>query len=420
MESKPKKVVLAYSGGLDTSIIVPWLKDRYGCEIIAYVGNLGQRDDFSALKTKALATGASHVVIQDLQELFLADFVFPTLRAGAVYERKYLLGTSMARPLLAQQQVKVAEEYGADALAHGCTGKGNDQVRFELAYMALNPKLKIIAPWREWDIKGREDALEYARKHAVPVSSTKEKILSHDENIWHLSHEGGPLEDPWYEPDDSLLEWVTPIGKTPDMPAYVEIGFERGIPNSLDGQPHSPVDLLRALNTLGSRHGIGVVDMVENRIVGMKSRGIYETPGGTIIHTAHRELEALTLDKASLHYKDVIAEKYADMVYNGEWFTPLRESLDAFVETIQSCVTGTVKLKLFKGHCLIAGRRSPFSLYREDLATFGQDQAYDQSDAKGFINLTGLPMKVEALLAEFGVKKGKYRATDYFRKFKRD
>ncbi|UCH10480.1 MAG: argininosuccinate synthase [Fidelibacterota bacterium] len=420
MKKGVQKVVLAYSGGLDTSIIIPWLKEHYGCEIIAYVANVGQQDDFNAVKRKGLETGASQVVVEDLREIFLTDFVFPTLRAGAIYERKYLLGTSMARPLIAQQQVKVAEEYGADAVAHGCTGKGNDQVRFELAYMALNPKLKVIAPWREWDISSREDALAYAAAHSIPVSASMEKIYSQEENIWHLSHEGGPLEDPWYEMDDNMLQWTTPIRETPDEPETIELEFEQGLPKRLNGESIDPVSLVTRLNTLGGKHGIGVVDMVENRMVGMKSRGIYETPGGTIVYTAHRELEALTLDKSSLHYKDVIAEKYATMVYNGEWFTPLRESLDAFVDTFQSCVTGTVRLKLTKGHCLIAGRKSPYSLYREDFATFGKDDVYDQSDAEGFINLFGLPMKVEALLAEFGVKKGKYRAPDYFRTFKRD
>lgn len=420
MSVQVKKVVLAYSGGLDTSIIIPWLKENYGCEIIAYVANVGQKDDFSAVKTKALQTGAEEVVVEDLRETFLTDFIFPTLRAGAVYERKYLLGTSMARPLIAQQQVKVAAEKGADAVSHGCTGKGNDQVRFELAYMALDPKLKIIAPWREWNISSREDALDYAREQNVPVAASPDNITSHDENIWHISHEGGPLEDPWNEMDDTLLKWTVPIGLTPDQPEYVELEFEQGIPVAVNGKALQPVALLERLNELGSKHGIGVVDLVENRVVGMKSRGIYETPGGTILYTAHRELEALTLDKASLHYKDVIAEKYASMVYNGEWFTPLRESLDSFVESFQSCVTGTVRVKLFKGHCLIAGRKSPYSLYREDFATFGKDDVYDQSDAEGFINLAGLPLKVEALLAEFGVKKGKYRAPDYFRSFKRD
>ncbi|UCH09956.1 MAG: argininosuccinate synthase [Fidelibacterota bacterium] len=420
MTAPVRKVVLAYSGGLDTSIIIPWLKENYGCEIIAYVANVGQKDDFAAIKKKALKTGAVKVVVEDLRETFLTDFIFPTLRAGAVYERKYLLGTSMARPLIAQQQVKVAVENDAGAVSHGCTGKGNDQVRFELAYMALDPKLQVIAPWREWDLSSREDALEYARTHGVPVAASVENITSHDENIWHISHEGGPLEDPWNEMRDELLKWTTPIGLTPDQPEYVELEFEQGIPVSINGEAVDPVTLMEQLNESGSRHGIGVVDLVENRVVGMKSRGIYETPGGTILYTAHRELEALTLDKSSLHYKDVIAEKYATMVYNGEWFTPLRESLDAFVDSFQSCVTGTVRVKLFKGHCLIAGRKSPYSLYREDFATFGKDDVYDQSDAEGFINLVGLPLKVEALLAEFGVKKGKYRAPDYFRSFKRD
>jgi argininosuccinate synthase len=420
MRAPVRKVVLAYSGGLDTSIIIPWLKENYGCEIIAYVANVGQKDDFEAIKAKALATGAAKVVVEDLRETFLTDFIFPTLRAGAVYERKYLLGTSMARPIIAQQQVKVAEENDADALSHGCTGKGNDQVRFELTYMALDPKLRVIAPWREWDISSREDALEYAQAHGVQVSASVENIYSRDENIWHISHEGGPLEDPWNEISDDLLQWTSPIAETPDEPDYVELDFEQGIPSAINGDAVDPVTLMERLNGLGSKHGIGVVDLVENRVVGMKSRGIYETPGGTILYTAHRELEALTLDKSSLHYKDMIAEKYATMVYNGEWFTPLRESLDAFVDSFQNCVTGTVRMKLFKGHSLIAGRKSPYSLYREEFATFGQDDVYDQSDAEGFINLAGLPLKVEALLAEFGVKKGKYRAPDYFRSFKRD
>jgi argininosuccinate synthase len=420
MRAPVRKVVLAYSGGLDTSIIIPWLKENYGCEIIAYVANVGQKDDFEAIKAKALATGAAKVVVEDLRETFLTDFIFPTLRAGAVYERKYLLGTSMARPIIAQQQVKVAEENDADALSHGCTGKGNDQVRFELTYMALDPKLRVIAPWREWDISSREDALEYAQAHGVQVSASVENIYSRDENIWHISHEGGPLEDPWNEISDDLLQWTSPIAETPDEPDYVELDFEQGIPSAINGDAVDPVTLMERLNGLGSKHGIGVVDLVENRVVGMKSRGIYETPGGTILYTAHRELEALTLDKSSLHYKDMIAEKYATMVYNGEWFTPLRESLDAFVDSFQNCVTGTVRMKLFKGHSLIAGRKSPYSLYREGFATFGQDDVYDQSDAEGFINLAGLPLKVEALLAEFGVKKGKYRAPDYFRSFKRD
>ena len=414
------KIVLAYSGGLDTSIIIPWLKENYGCAVIAYVANVGQDEDFAAVKEKALATGADDVVVEDLRETFLSDFVWPTMRAGAVYERKYLLGTSMARPLIAQQQVKLAREVGADAVAHGCTGKGNDQVRFELAYMALEPKLKIIAPWRLWELSSREDAIAYAHERDIPITATLEQIYSHDENIWHISHEGGPLEDPWNEMEDSLLQWVTPISETPDEPAYVEITFEEGRPVALGGDRIAPVELLTELNRLGSEHGVGVVDIVENRIVGMKSRGIYETPGGTIITTAHRELESLTLDKESQHYKDIIAEKYANIVYNGQWFSPLRESLDSFVEAFQKHVNGTIRLKLFKGHCLVAGRRSKFSLYREDLATFGMEDVYDQSDAQGFINLFGLPGKVEALLSETGVVKGSYRAPDYFKSFKRD
>ncbi len=420
MKPAVKKVVLAYSGGLDTSIIIPWLRENYDCEVIAYVANVGQQDDFDAVRKKALDTGAAKVVVEDLREVFLTDFVWPTIRAGAVYERKYLLGTSMARPLIAQQQVKLAQEVGADALAHGCTGKGNDQVRFELAYMALAPQLQIIAPWRRWEIASREDAIAYARARNIPVEATVEKIYSHDENIWHISHEGGPLEDLWNEMDEGLLKWVRPISQTPDEPLYVDLTFEEGNLVALDGERMAPVELLEALNRAGSEHGVGVIDMVENRVVGMKSRGIYETPGGTIITTAHRELEALTLDKDSQHYKDIIAEKYAALVYQGQWFTPLRESLDAFLAAFQKYVSGTIRVKLFKGHCLVAGRRSIFSLYREDLATFGKEDVYDQSDAEGFINLFGLPGKVEALLSDVGIKKGQYRAPDYFKTFKRD
>ena len=420
MNEPISKVVLAYSGGLDTSIIIPWLKERYRCEVVAYVANVGQNDDLDAVRAKAKATGADEVVVEDLCEVFLKDFVWPTVRAGAVYERKYLLGTSMSRPLIAQQQVKLAKEIGADAVAHGCTGKGNDQVRFELAYMALEPRLKIIAPWRQWDIASREEAIEYARARSIPVSATADDIYSHDENIWHTSHEGGPLEDPWTEMDDGLLKRTRPISQTPDEAEYIVLTFEEGQLVALDGDRLSVVDMLLQLNEVGGRHGIGVVDMVENRVVGLKSRGIYETPGGTILTTAHRELEALTLDNESQHYKDIIAEEYASIVYRGQWFTPLRESLDAFVTAMQKYVSGTVRMKLYKGHCLVAGRRSVYSLYREDLATFGKEDVYDQSDAEGFINLFGLPGKVEALLSEAGVKKGKYRATDYFKSFKRD
>ncbi|MFC1481180.1 argininosuccinate synthase [Candidatus Neomarinimicrobiota bacterium] len=420
MSDPIKKIVLAYSGGLDTSIIIPWLKENYKCEVVAFVANVGQKDDLAAVEAKAFKTGASEVYVEDLREEFVTDFLYPSLKAGAVYERKYLLGTSIARPLIAQKQVELAQRIGADAVSHGCTGKGNDQVRFEYTYMAFDPKLKVVAPWREWDIASREDAIEYAKERDIPIEATVAKIFSMDENLWHISHEGGPLEDPWYEPEDAILKWVTPLSETPDQADYVEIEFGDGIPVKLDGKSLTPLEMIFTLNELGSRHGIGVVDMVENRVVGMKSRGIYETPGGTILHTAHRELEALTLDKESMHYKDVIAEKYSNLVYNGEWFTPLRESLDAFVNSFQRWVTGTVRLKLYKGNVIIAGRKSKYSLYREDLATFGMDDVYDQKRADGFIQLSGLPLKVEALLADAGIVKGDYRGADYKKVFKRD
>ncbi|MCH8327089.1 MAG: argininosuccinate synthase [Candidatus Marinimicrobia bacterium] len=414
-----KKIVLAYSGGLDTSVAVPWLKDKYDAEIVTLTVDLGMVD-LESLRQRALGVGAAKAVTVDGRETLVNEFLFPALKAGAIYEEQYPLATALGRPLIARYLAEAAEAEGAFAVAHGCTGKGNDQVRFELAYMALEPKLKIIAPWRLWDIASREDAIAYAHERNIPITATLEKIYSHDENIWHISHEGGPLEDPWNEMEDSLLQWVTPIAATPDEPAYVEISFEEGRPVALNDVRIGPVELLTELNRLGSEHGVGVVDIVENRIVGMKSRGIYETPGGTIITTAHRELESLTLDKESQHYKDIIAEKYANIVYNGQWFSPLRESLDAFVGAFEKHVSGTIRLKLFKGHCLIAGRRSIYSLYREDLATFGQEDVYDQSDAQGFINLFGLPGKVEALLSEVGVVKGSYRAPDYFKTFKRD
>ena len=399
-KSKPsvKKVVLAYSGGLDTSVIVPWLKENYGCEVVCFCADVGQGDeDLSGLEQKALKSGASEFVIHDMKEEFVSEYLFPMLKAGAVYEHKYLLGTSVARPLIAKHLVEVAHQTGADAIAHGATGKGNDQVRFELTVMALDPRLKIIAPWREWEIRSREDALNYAAKHNVPVTATIKSIYSRDSNLWHLSHEGGLLEDPWNEPEEVMYQMSTSPENAPDEGEYVEIEFESGNPVAVNGEKLSPAKIVETLNAIGGAHGIGRVDLVENRLVGMKSHGVYETPGGTILLYAHRELESLILDRETLHYKQTIAVKYAEITYNGLWFTPLREALDAFVNSTQGPVTGTVRLKLYKGNIISAGRKSPFSLYREDFATFGQEDVYDQSHAEGFIRLYGLSMKVRAL-----------------------
>ena len=412
------KVVLAYSGGLDTSIIVPWLREHYDCEVICYCSDLGQEEELGGLEQKAIAGGASTCIVEDLREEFIRDYIMPTVQAGAVYERKYLLGTSMARPLIARRQVEVAEEYGADAVAHGCTGKGNDQVRFELTYMALNPRLKVIAPWREWDIRSREDAIRYARERDIPITASEKKIYSRDRNIWHLSHEGGVLEDPWNEPEEDMFTLSVAPEAAPDQPEYVVLGFRGGVPVTVDDEALPLLPLLQRLNALGSKHGIGRIDLVENRLVGMKSHGVYETPGGTILQTAHRELELLTLDRETLHYKDRVALEYADLVYNGRWWTPLKHHLDRFVASTQENVTGEVRLKLYKGQAIVVGRRSPVSLYREDFATFGQEDVYDQRDAEGFIHLYGLPLKVEALVAS---EEGntRYRQPDYSR-FKRD
>ncbi|MFN8399934.1 MAG: argininosuccinate synthase [Anaerolineales bacterium] len=399
-KSKPsiKKVVLAYSGGLDTSVIVPWLKENYGCEVVCFCADVGQGDeDLAGLKDKAIKSGASEFVIHDMKEEFVSDYLFPMLKAGAVYEHKYLLGTSVARPLIAKHLVEVAHQTGADAIAHGATGKGNDQVRFELTVMALDPRLKIIAPWREWEIRSREDALNYAAKHNVPVTATIKSIYSRDSNLWHLSHEGGLLEDPWNEPEEIMYQMSTSPENAPEQGEYVEIEFESGNPVAVNGEKMSPAKIVSTLNAIGGNHGIGRVDLVENRLVGMKSHGVYETPGGTILLYAHRELESLILDRETLHYKQTIAVKYAEITYNGLWFTPLREALDAFVNSTQGPVTGTVRLKLYKGNIISAGRKSPFSLYREDFATFGQEDVYDQSHAEGFIRLYGLSMKVRAL-----------------------
>ena len=393
-----KKVVLAYSGGLDTSIIIPWLKETYGYDVIAMAADLGQGEELAPLQEKATKSGASKLYIEDLREEFLTEFIFPTLKAGAVYEGNYLLGTSFARPLIARRLVEIAEKEGAVAIAHGATGKGNDQVRFELSVKALNPDLEIIAPWRIWDLKSREDCIDYAEARGIPVPVTKDRPYSMDRNLWHLSHEGGDLEDPWNEPKrDLYLLGVSPED-APDQATYLELGFEQGIPTTLNGEKIAPVALLETLNEIGGKNGIGIVDMVENRLVGMKSRGVYETPGGTILYMAHQALEHLTLDRLTLHYKEQIALKYAEIVYDGVWYSPLREALDAFVNVTQKNVTGTVRVKLYKGNCTSAGVKSPYSLYNEAYATFGEDGVYDQKDAGGFINLFGLPLKVRALM----------------------
>ena len=400
---KPKKVALAYSGGLDTSIIIPWLKENYQCEVVAVCGDVGQGgEELSGLEAKALNTGcASEVYVADLREEFIKDYLWRIVRAGGVYEHKYLLGTSIARPLLAKRQVEVALETGCDALAHGCTGKGNDQVRFELTYKALAPHLAVIAPWREWDIVSREDAIAYAAARHVPISASTTKIYSRDRNIWHISHEGGALEDPANAAPDDIWMLTRSPKDAPNKPEDVTIGFERGVPVSIDGNRTSTaLALLEELNRIGSEHGIGRIDLVENRFVGMKSRGCYETPGGTLIMAAHRELEALTLDKNTLHYKQRLALDYAEMVYNGLWFTPLREALDAFFEVTAQTTTGEVTLRLYKGNIQPVSRKSPYSLYSLDIASFTMGASYDQKDALGFINLIGLPIKVRAGLAK--------------------
>ena len=392
----PEKVVLAYSGGLDTSIIIPWLKENYAYDVIAMVGDVGQGDDFEAVVSKAYKTGASKVVVEDLREGFLAGYVWPALKAGAVYEHKYLLGTSLARPLLAKHQIEVALREGAAAVAHGCTGKGNDQVRFELAYQALAPELKVIAPWREWDLKSREDCLNYAEQHGIPVAATREKIHSRDRNLWHLSHEGGELEDAARAPLPSTWQLTRSPQDAPDREEQVEIGFEKGIAVAVNGMKMDAVSLVELLNEVGGRNAIGRVDLVENRFVGIKSRGCYETPGGTLVLTAHRELEALCLDRDLMHFKQHVGLKYAEMVYFGLWFTPLREALDAFVETTQKQVTGTVSLSLYRGNVSVVSRRSEYSMYRTDLAAFTMGDSYDQKDAAGFIRILGLPARSRA------------------------
>lgn len=394
----PRTIVLAYSGGLDTSIIVPWLREHYDARVICVAADVGQGDgELRGVREKALASGAEECYVEDLRAEFVRDYIFPTLRAGAIYNRKYLLGTSMARPLIARRQVEVARRVGADALAHGCTGKGNDQVRFELTYASFAPDLPVIAPWRIWDIRSREDALAYAAKHDVPVAASREKIYSRDANIWHLSHEGGILEDPAASPPDDLFVLTSTPENAPDTPEMVAIEFERGTPVAVNGEALGPVELLSALNGIGGRHGVGVIDLVEDRLVGMKSRGVYETPGGSLLYAAHSELEQLVLDRRTLAAKDLIAPRYADLVYEGRWWTTEREAYDAFVDVTQERVTGTVSLKLYKGNIAVAGRSSVHALYDERFVTFGEDDVYEQSDAAGFIRLFGLSQRVRAL-----------------------
>jgi argininosuccinate synthase len=402
MFQKPavKKVVLAYSGGLDTSVIVPWLIENYHCEVICYCADVGQGDELDNLEVRAKQSGASKLIVDDLREEFAKDYIFPLIRSGAVYERKYLLGTSIARPLIAMHQVKVAEQEGADALAHGCTGKGNDQVRFELAFTALNPRLTVIAPWREWNIQSREDALKYLSDHNLPYppGAANPKLFSRDRNLWHISNEGGPLEDANYAPEEDIWQLTVSPENAPNQPEEVEIGFESGNPVTLNGKALSPAKMVDTLNQIGGKHAIGRVDLVENRLVGMKSRGLYETPGGTILVTAHNELESLTLDRDTLHYKDILAQRYAELLYFGQWFTPLHDALDAFFTETQKVVSGSIKLKLYKGNLSITGRKSPYSLYREEFATFGHSPVYSHEDAAGFIRLFALPSKVHSMM----------------------
>ena len=394
------KVVLGYSGGLDTSVIVPWLTENYGAEVICMAGDVGQQGGLEGLEAKSMATGASAFYGEDLRQSFVEDFVWPTLKMGAVYGRNYLLGTAMARPLLGQRQVEIARLVGADTVAHGCTGKGNDQIRFELSYAALAPDLRVIAPWREWDLTSREDALAYAHERNIPLEGVDEtKLYSRDENLWHISHEGGPLEDPAFEPEESMFLWTLAPELAPDKADHIEIAFEGGIPVSMNGDVMDAVQLLEALNEVGARHGIGRADLVENRLVGMKSRGVYETPGGTLLYAAIKDLESITLDRRAEGLKDEIAQRWADMLYEGRWWTPEREAMQAMSDVLSKNVTGSVKLKLFKGSCTVTSRTSPVSLYREDLASFGHAATYDHADAAGFIKLFGLPIRAAAGLA---------------------
>ena len=400
MATKVKKVALAYSGGLDTSCIIPWLKENYdGCEVIAVCADIGQGDELSVVREKALTSGAAKVFVADLTEEFLTEYVWPTLKAGAVYEGKYLLGTSFARPVIAKKLVEIARQEGCDAVAHGATGKGNDRVRFELAVKALAPDLKIIAPWREWALRSREEEIEYAKQHHIPIA-TENKTYSMDRNIWHLSHEGSDLEDPWNAPHDDMFLVTRVPEQAPDEDEYVTIDFEKGIPVAVNSKKMKAADLLQTLNEIGARHGIGITDLCENRLVGMKSRGVYENPGGAILYYAHRELEYLCLDRVTFHYKELVAHRYAELVYDGVWFSQLREALDAFVDSTQRTVTGTVKLRLYKGNIMSAGAKSPYSLYNQEYVTFEEDDVYNQADGTGFINLFGLPLKVRALMQQ--------------------
>ncbi len=395
---KPQKIVLAYSGGLDTSVILKWLKETYQCPVVAYCADIGQKEDWEAIKQKGLATGAEEVIIRDLKEEFVADFVFTALKANVIYEGGYLLGTSLARPLIAREQIAVAKEVGADAVAHGATGKGNDQVRFELTYMALAPEISIIAPWRQWPFKGREDLINYAQRHGIPVPVTKEKPYSMDANLFHISYEGGILEDPWAEPPEDMFQMTVSPEKAPEIPEYLEIDFENGIPVAINGEGLSPARLLARVNEIAGRHGIGRIDMVENRFVGIKSRGVYETPGGTILHLAHRALEHLTMDREVMHLRDSLVPRLAELIYYGFWYSPEMETLRAFVEETQKGITGCVRLKLYKGSAWVVGRRAPRSLYLPELATFEADTLYNQKDAEGFIRLQGLRLKVQAMV----------------------
>ncbi len=393
MNKKINKVVLAYSGGLDTSVMMQWLIDNYNCEVIAFAADVGQEEELKGLKQKALSTGASKIYIEDLTKEFATDFIFKMLRAGAIYEGLYLMGTSIARPLIAKRQVEIALKEGADAVAHGATGKGNDQVRFELTFMALAPKLRIIAPWREWELKSRDDEMDYAKRHKIPITITKKKPYSMDRNLWHISYEGGILEDPYNEAKEDMFLLTVSPEKAPNRPTYLEIGFEKGTPVSVNGKKMEPVALIKYLNKIAGQNGVGRIDVVENRLVGIKSRGVYETPAGTVLFAAHHALETITLDKETLHYKEGLSKKYAEIIYNGQWFSPLREALDAFIDKTQRKVSGMVRVKLYKGTCMVVGRKSPHSLYDPELATFGEDEVYDQKDAEGFIKLFGLQMK---------------------------
>ncbi len=392
-----EKVVLAYSGGLDTSVIMTWLKEHYDYDVIAVCCNAGQDEDFDAIKKKAYDTGAFKAYIVDIREEFITDYIWPTLKAGAIYEGDYLLGTSMARPLMAKKLVEVAEAEGAYYIAHGCTGKGNDQVRFEASIKALNPAIKILAPWRIWDLTSREDCIAYAKAHNIAIAQTEDDIYSRDQNIWHISHEGGNLENPWNQHKDDILKMSVTPENAPDEPTYVDIGFENGIPVALNGKALGPLDLLTALNKLAGDNGVGTVDIIENRLVGMKSRGVYETPGGTVLYKAHSALEKLVLDRDTLAYKNIVAQKYSQLVYDGLWFTPLREAIEAFVDSTQNLLTGTVKVKLYKGSAIPVASKSKYSLYSEEFATFSKDEVYNQKDSEGFINLFALPLKIRAI-----------------------